>query len=106
MTWEGTYDIGYFGPPQGSLLIRNLRGVVTGRLGEPPLPAAAIRIEGGRVAAIGDEGGEADVVVDAQGAVAIPGLIDTHSHVVFGDYTPRQHPSAGWRATCTGASPR
>jgi enamidase len=31
------------------------------------------------------------VVVDAAGAVAVPGLVDTHCHVVFGDYTPRQH---------------
>jgi enamidase len=95
MTWDGTYDIGHFGPPDGSLLVRNLRAVVTGRLGEPPLDASSVRIEGGRIVAIGDEGGGADVVVDAQGAVAIPGLIDTHSHVVFGDYTPRQH-AIGW----------
>ena len=31
-----------------------------------------------------------DVVVDAAGATAIPGLIDSHVHITFGDYTPRQ----------------
>ncbi len=34
-------------------------------------------------------------MLDAGGAVAIPGLIDTHAHVVFGDWTPRQS-ALGW----------
>ena len=33
---------------------------------------------------------DADVVVDAQGSTVAPGLIDSHCHVVLGDYTPRQ----------------
>lgn len=32
----------------------------------------------------------ADVVVDAKGSTVAPGLIDSHCHVVLGDYTPRQ----------------
>lgn len=31
-----------------------------------------------------------DVVVDAVGSTVAPGLIDSHCHVVLGDYTPRQ----------------
>jgi enamidase len=31
-----------------------------------------------------------EVVIDAQGATIAPGLIDSHCHVVLGDYTPRQ----------------
>ena len=33
---------------------------------------------------------DADLVVDAQGSTVAPGLIDSHCHVVLGDYTPRQ----------------
>ena len=33
----------------------------------------------------------AETVVDASGGTITPGLIDSHCHVVFGDYTPRQH---------------
>ena len=29
-------------------------------------------------------------MIDAGGMTAIPGLIDSHVHVTFGDYTPRQ----------------
>lgn len=29
-------------------------------------------------------------VIDAAGAAVVPGLIDSHVHVTFGDYTPRQ----------------
>lgn len=32
----------------------------------------------------------ADVVIDAAGTTLIPGLIDSHVHITFGDYTPRQ----------------
>ena len=32
----------------------------------------------------------ADVVVDVGGMTVIPGLIDSHVHITFGDYTPRQ----------------
>src|ERR1700678_1653249 len=31
-----------------------------------------------------------DVIIDAGGMTAIPGLIDSHVHITFGDYTPRQ----------------
>ncbi|KIH99073.1 amidohydrolase [Streptomonospora alba] len=32
----------------------------------------------------------ADTVVDARGSTVAPGLVDSHCHVVLGDYTPRQ----------------
>lgn len=79
------------------LAIRHLSGVVTGRLGEPALGPGGMLVEDGLVTAIGPEAGDepADVVLDAGGAVAIPGLIDSHAHVVFGDWTPRQS-ALGW----------
>jgi hypothetical protein len=36
VTWDGTFDPGAFGPPGGTLELRNLRGVVGGRLGVAP----------------------------------------------------------------------
>lgn len=77
-----------------TLEITNLGGVVTGGLGDPLLPVTGLRCEDGRITAL-DATGTADVVIDAAGAVAAPGLIDTHVHVVFGDWTPRQS-ALGW----------
>jgi enamidase len=78
----------------GSLEIVNLAAVVTGQLGEPPLAVNSLRCEDGIIVALEASGG-ADVVMDASGAVAAPGLIDSHVHVVFGDWTPRQS-ALGW----------
>src|SRR5215469_3855580 len=51
-------------------------------------------MEGGKIASVGNCGAAAvescDVVIDADGATAIPGLIDSQVHNTFGDYTPRQ----------------
>jgi enamidase len=82
----------------GSLAVRGLGGLVSGRLGERPVAGPIdLRAEEGRVVAVGSGVGDepADVVLDAGGAVAVPGLIDTHAHVVFGDWTPRQS-ALGW----------
>jgi enamidase len=78
------------------LAIVNLSGVVTGRLGEARLEVDSLLVEDGRIAAIGDgDSSDADAVLDAAGAIACPGLIDSHVHVVFGDWTPRQQ-ALGW----------
>src|SRR3989442_15780657 len=72
----------------------NIGAVVTGVLEAPRGDAEAILVEGGRIAAIGAASrtgaAGADVVVDCLGTTVIPGLIDSHCHVVLGDYTPRQ----------------
>ncbi len=80
-----------------TLAVRNLGGWVTGRLGDAPRGPGGMLVEDGLVTAIGPDAGDgpADVVLDAGGATAIPGLIDSHAHVVFGDWTPRQS-ALGW----------
>jgi enamidase len=72
-------------------LIRNIGQVVSGDLRQPLLDADSIAIRDGRIAAVGrglDE--DADTVIDARGTTVMPGLIDSHVHPVFGDFTPRQ----------------
>jgi enamidase len=56
------------------------------------LDADTILCSGGVISHIGKglNVSKADVLVDAQGTTVIPGLIDSHCHVVLGDYTPRQ----------------
>lgn len=74
------------------LAIKNIGALVSGDLQAGILDADTILCEDGRIARIGrrlDVSG-ADVVVDAVGTTVIPGLIDSHCHVVLGDYTPRQ----------------
>ncbi len=45
----------------------------------------------GVIAGIGrDLDEDADIVIDAHGTTVLPGLIDSHVHPVFGDFTPRQ----------------
>ena len=72
----------------------NIGVSATGILEQPRAEADAILIENGRIAAIGTASrigaASADVVVDCLGTTVIPGLIDSHCHVVLGDYTPRQ----------------
>lgn len=77
-----------------SLEICNLGGLVSGRLGEGRREVEGLRIEAGAIASL-EPSGDADRTLDAGGAVAFPGLVDSHVHVVFGDWTPRQS-ALGW----------
>jgi enamidase len=73
-------------------LISNIGTVVTGDIGAPIAEADSILIEDGRIMAVGRglAAGDGAIVIDAKGTTAIPGLIDSHAHPVFGDFTPRQ----------------
>src|SRR5580698_4971081 len=74
--------------------IVNLGCVVTGDWHDALAPGDSILMEAGEITAVGSVPASSiqssDVVVDADGATAIPGLIDSHVHITFGDYTPRQ----------------
>jgi enamidase len=74
--------------------IVNIGVIVTGDLKSPISRGDAILLDNGVIVEIGtlssDKVAACDVVVDAAGATAIPGLIDSHVHITFGDYTPRQ----------------
>ncbi len=74
--------------------IINLGHIVSGDYTDLVVPGNAILMDKGLLVAVGavsaSEVESADVVVDANGATAIPGLIDSQVHNTFGDYTPRQ----------------
>jgi enamidase len=76
------------------LVVRNIGLMLSGDLARPILDADCIVAVDGRIAAVGKEAdvdtGGAGTVVDAKGTTVAPGLIDSHVHPVFGDWTPRQ----------------
>jgi enamidase len=75
-------------------VIVNLGTIVSGDWRNPFVAGDTIVVAGERIASVGavpaQAADDADVVIDADGMTAIPGLIDSHVHVTFGDYTPRQ----------------
>jgi len=86
-------------PLRGKLVVRNLGLVLSGDLDRPILDADTIIAVDGRITAIG-KGGDLDLdgaasTIDAKGSPVSPGLIDSHCHPVFGDWTPRQN-QLGW----------
>ncbi len=74
--------------------IVNLGTILNGEWRDPYTKGDAILMQDGRITAVGSVSTEqlaaCDVVIDADGATAIPGLIDSQVHNTFGDYTPRQ----------------
>jgi enamidase len=72
----------------------NIGALATGVLEAPRAEAETLLVADGRIAALGPAArtgaAGADVVVDCLGTTVLPGLVDSHCHVVLGDYTPRQ----------------
>ncbi len=72
-------------------LVRNIGRLASGDIRQPLLDADSIVIADGRIAAVGRGlTDDADTVIDAHGTTVMPGLVDSHVHPVFGDFTPRQ----------------
>lgn len=70
----------------------NIGKILSGDIAAPVLPGDVIAMEDGKITAVGTGGdmGDCDITIDAGGMMAMPGLIDSHVHITFGDYTPRQ----------------
>ena len=82
------------GASAGKLVIRNIGLLLSGDLGQPILDADTLAAIDGKITAIGKaqdvDTEKATTVIDAKGTALAPGLIDSHVHPVFGDWTPRQ----------------
>jgi enamidase len=73
-----------------TLALTGAGAVFSGDLADPLLPGVdTVVCRDGIIEAVGS-GADADVVIDLCGGTLAPGLIDSHGHVTFGDYSPRQ----------------
>jgi enamidase len=86
-------------PAAGKVVIMNVGLMLSGDIRNPILDADTLVIEAGRIAAVGKQA-DCDIAnprtrIDARGTTLAPGLIDSHVHPVFGDWTPRQN-QLGW----------
>jgi len=87
------------GGKSGKVVIRNIGLLLSGDIDRPILDADTIVLVDGIITAVGKEKdcdtAHASTTVDAKGTTVAPGLIDSHVHPVFGDWTPRQN-QLGW----------
>jgi enamidase len=86
-------------PAAGKVVITNVGLMLSGDIRNPILDADTLVIEAGRISAVGKRA-DCDIAnphtrIDARGTALAPGLIDSHVHPVFGDWTPRQN-QLGW----------
>jgi enamidase len=83
----------------GKVVIRNIGLLLSGDIDRPQLDADTVVAHDGLIVAVGSEAdcdiGAPDVLIDARRTCLCPGLIDSHVHPVFGDWTPRQN-QLGW----------
>ena len=83
----------------GKVVIRNIGLLLSGDLDRPILDADTIVVHDGLITSVGRAAdcdvSEPDVLIDARQTCVCPGLIDSHVHPVFGDWTPRQN-QIGW----------
>ena len=79
--------------------IINIGQIISGDIDEPELEGDAVLVREGHIEEVGSssdfEIGSCDTIIDAKGTTIAPGIIDSHVHIVFGDWTPRQN-TLGW----------
>ena len=85
--------------PKGRLVVKNIGLLLSGDIARPILDADTVVAVDGLITQVGKakdcDVDQADTVIDAKGTCLCPGLIDSHVHPVFGDWTPRQN-QLGW----------
>jgi enamidase len=78
----------------GKVVIRNIGLLLSGDIDRPILDADTIVVNDGVIVAVGRETdcdiGNPRTEIDCKKTCVAPGLIDSHVHPVFGDWTPRQ----------------
>jgi enamidase len=78
----------------GKVVIKNIGLLLSGDIDQPVLQADTIVVQDGLIAAVGREKdvdtSQARTTIDCRQTCVAPGLIDSHVHPVFGDWTPRQ----------------
>ena len=83
----------------GKVVIKNIGLLLSGDIDRPILDADTIVVIDGVIAAVGKakdcDLAHAQTVIDCRQTCLSPGLIDSHVHPVFGDWTPRQN-QLGW----------
>ena len=83
----------------GKVVIKNIGLLLSGDLDRPILDADTVVVQDGIITAVGKEKdcdtAHPDLLIDARKTCLSPGLIDSHVHPVFGDWTPRQN-QLGW----------
>jgi enamidase len=76
------------------IAIVNIGSIVSGDLDNPFVAGDTIISEDDRIVSVGTASAHTvencDLVIDAGATTAVPGLIDSHVHITFGDFTPRQ----------------
>ena len=73
------------------ILLKNIGCLYSGDINEPVIHADSLLIEDGKIVAAGKGLSDADAqVIDVKGTTVMPGLIDSHTHPVIGEWTPRQ----------------
>lgn len=77
------------------LMLKNIGTLVSGMIDNPILDGDALLVEDGIIKHVGKgnelEGSGADRIIDCAGTTVSPGFIDSHCHVILGDFTSRQN---------------